>query len=195
MQQHPPDISSHNAPVIDPSSRGCNGLLSQFPSTDASTRSDNVVLFRHRVPIRTAAHLLNRPQLRPLNLSPPIHAASRHRAPYLTPSHVCPPPLPPPPISPFSPISPLTKPPSMPIRHPEVWSSTSAAALVYSVFAGTVPLLWWPSLSTVVLTFALPATSLLLSTLRRSHPCQSRWSLRATLSPLMIAALNAVTPC
>ena len=37
-------------------------------------------LLRHWSLILTAAQLLNRPQLRPLNLSPHIPAASHHRA-------------------------------------------------------------------------------------------------------------------
>ncbi len=145
-------------------------------------------LFRHQALIRTAAHRLNRP----LSRSTLTHATSRHRAPSSTPSHSHPSTLPP--LLPIYLISPLTRPPSTPIRHPEARSSTFAAALVYSVFAGTVPQLWWPNLSTAALTFALLVTSLPSSMSRRSPPCQSWWPLRATIYRLMIAALNAVTP-
>jgi hypothetical protein len=146
-------------------------------------------LLRHRSLIRHAAHLLNRPQLRHLHLSPQNHATSHHKAPSLTLSHAHHSPLPS-----LYPISPFSKPTSTPTRHPTVPSPTSAAVLVYWVFAGTMPLPWWPSLSTVALTFALPVTCLLSSTSRIYHPCQSWWPLRVTLSPQMIDALNAVTP-
>ena len=66
--------------------------------------------------------------------------------------------------------------------------------LVYSAFAGTVPLLLLLSLSMAAQTFALPVTSLLLSTSRRYHPCQSWWPTRVTISPLMITALKVVPP-